>query len=291
MGIARPGDVRGHEFCGLVTAVGDPADAGLVGTRVTVDSQVPCGACWACTTGRATLCPHLRIIGVHLPGGFAERVAVPARNLVAVPPGVPADLAATAEPLAQACHDVRLALPAAPENCLVVGAGSVGSLLVQAARLAGIPEVTVVDPQPERRRAAEGTGARAAVASTGEAARLAGRLPRGGWDVVFDVVGSEATRAASVELVRRGGHVVLVGLHADVTAIPWFSVVRREVALSGANCFDADDFAQAVRWLAEGRVTPASPVRYAALEEAPQVFAELAAGPVAAAKTFLVPVA
>jgi threonine dehydrogenase-like Zn-dependent dehydrogenase len=127
------------------------------------------------------------------------------------------------------------------------------------------------------------------VASTGEAARLVAGLPRGGWDVVFDVVGSEATRAAAVDLVRRGGQVVLVGLHADVTALPWFTVVRREITLLGANCFDSADFAQAVRWLAEGRVTPAAPVRYAALEEAPQVFAELAAGSARAAKTFLVP--
>jgi threonine dehydrogenase-like Zn-dependent dehydrogenase len=118
---------------------------------------------------------------------------------------------------------------------------------------------------------------------------VAGRLPRRGFDVVFDVVGSEATRAAAVDLVRRGGQVVLVGLHADATAVPWFTVIRHEVTLLGANCFTRADFAQAVGWLAEGSVTPGAPVRHATLEEAPQVFAELAAGSAAAAKTFLVP--
>jgi 2-desacetyl-2-hydroxyethyl bacteriochlorophyllide A dehydrogenase len=254
-----------------------------------VDSQIACGQCWACGAGRANLCPELRIIGVHVPGGFAEHVAVPVANLVPVPAGVSAELAATAEPLAQACHDVRLVLPASPERCLVVGAGSIGHLLVQALRLCGIPDVDVVEPDGRRRRAAEDAGASGAVASTGQAQERAALPPRGGYDVVFDVVGSESTRAAAVDLVRRGGQVVLVGLHADVTAIPWFQVVRHEIALLGSNCYAPDDFAQAVGWLQEGRIDLGTPVRHATLEEAPQVFAELAAGRAAAAKTFLVP--
>jgi 2-desacetyl-2-hydroxyethyl bacteriochlorophyllide A dehydrogenase len=289
MGIARPGDVRGHELAGVVTGVGDAGDAGWIGTSVAVDSQITCGRCWACTAGRGNLCPELRIVGVHVPGGFAERVAVPVRNLVPVPAGVTAELAATAEPLAQACHDVRLVLPTGPENCLVVGAGSIGNLLVQALRLSGVPGVDVVEPDPARRRAAEEVGAATAVGSTDQAGAPAARLPRGGYDVVFDVVGSERTRAAAVELVRRGGSVVMVGLHADVTALPWFTVVRHEIALLGANCYAGDDFAQAVRWLAEGRIALGSPVRSATLEEAPQVFADLADGRATAAKTFLVP--
>lgn len=289
MGIARPGDVRGHELSGVVTEVADPGDAGWVGTRVAVDSQLTCGRCWACAAGRGNLCPELRIIGVHVPGGFAERVAVPVRNLVAVPAGMSAELAATAEPLAQACHDVRLVLASAPENCLVVGAGSIGNLVVQALRFSGVPRVDVVEPDPARRRAAAELGATTAVGTTDQAAAPAAGLPRGGYDVVFDVVGTEATRAAGVGLVRRGGQVVLVGLHADVTALPWFTVVRHEVALLGANCYARDDFAQAVAWLAEGRVALGAPVRPATLDEAPQVFADLAAGRATAAKTFLVP--
>jgi threonine dehydrogenase-like Zn-dependent dehydrogenase len=82
---------------------------------------------------------------------------------------------------------------------------------------------------------------------------------------------------------------VLVGLHADVTAVPWFSVVRHEIALLGANCYAPDDFARALRWLREGRVHLGTPVRQVPLEEAPEVFAELAAGGTTAAKTFLLP--
>jgi 2-desacetyl-2-hydroxyethyl bacteriochlorophyllide A dehydrogenase len=289
MGIARPGDVRGHEFAGVVSAVGADVEPAWLDRRVTVNSQVTCGRCWACDAGRDNLCPSLQILGVHRSGAFAERVVVPARNLVAVADSLGLELAAGAEPLAQACHDVRLALPAGPGSALVIGAGSIGTLVVQAARLLGITDLTVVEPDPARRVAAGEAGAAVTLATTADAAPAARSGARDGFDVVFDVVGMGATRAAAVDLVRPGGQVVLVGLHTDVTDLPWFSVIRREVALVGANCFDRGDFDQAVTWLTEGAVRPPGTAHHASLEEGPAVFAELAAGRAPAAKTFLVP--
>lgn len=289
MGIARPGDVRGHEVAGVVTAVGSPRDAGWVGARAAVNSQVSCGACWACAAGTDNLCPRLRILGVHLPGGFAERVVVPVRNLARVPAHVGPELAAMAEPLAQACHDVRLALLRDPGSMLVLGAGSIGRLVVQAADLLGIDEVTVVEPVPERRADALAAGASAAVSSAAEARELAAGRPRGGFDVVVDAVGTLETRAVAVELVRAGGQVVLVGLHTDVTPLAWFPVIRREVTLTGANCFDRGDFEQAVEWLEAGCIGGPGRVRSAPLEEGPRLFAELAAGSTSTAKVLLSP--
>ena len=286
MGIARPGDVRGHEFSGVVTAVADGVDRGWLGRRVAVNAQVTCGECWACRAGTDNICPQLQIIGVHRAGAFAERVAVPARNLVAVADSVTDELAATAEPLAQACHDVQLVLAARPRSVLVVGAGSIGNLVVQAARLLGIPEITVVEPHQQRRAAAADAGAGTTVGSTDEAAAVAAARPEGGFDVVFDVVGVAATRAAAVQLVRPGGQVVLVGLHTDVHELSWFPVIRREVVLRGANCYDRSDFAQAVAWLEAGEIRPPETVRQVSLADGPAVFAELAAGRAAAAKTY-----
>jgi 2-desacetyl-2-hydroxyethyl bacteriochlorophyllide A dehydrogenase len=286
MGIARPGDVRGHEFAGVVTAVADDVDPGWLGRRVAVNAQVTCGECWACRNGTDNICPQLQIIGVHRSGAFAERVAVPARNLVAVADTVTAELAATAEPLAQACHDVQLVLATRPRSVLVIGAGSIGNLVVQAARLLGIPEITVVEPHPDRRAAAADAGAGTTVGSTDDAAAVAAARPEGGFDVVFDVVGVAATRTAAVGLVRAGGQVVLVGLHTDVHELSWFPVIRREVVIRGANCYDRGDFAQAVAWLQAGEIRPPGTVRHVTLEEGPAVFAELAAGQVTAAKTY-----
>jgi 2-desacetyl-2-hydroxyethyl bacteriochlorophyllide A dehydrogenase len=289
MGIARPGDVRGHEFAGTVGALGPGVDAGWRGRRVTVNSQVTCGRCWACGSDRDNLCPDLQIIGVHRPGAFTERVVVPARNLAAVDDAVPLELAATAEPLAQACHDVRLALAAQPSTALVIGAGSIGGLVVQAARLLGIPEIAVVEPDERRRAAALDGGAGAGFDSTDVAAGPAAARPEGGFDVVLDAVGSGATRQAAVDLTRAGGRVVLVGLHTDVSELGWFSVIRREISLVGANCFDRSDFDRAVSWLREGRIRPPATVHRAGLGDGPRLFADLAAGRADAAKTYLVP--
>ncbi|GAB3365345.1 alcohol dehydrogenase catalytic domain-containing protein [Modestobacter lapidis] len=289
MGIARPGDVRGHEFAGVVTAVADNVDRAWLGRRVAVNAQVTCGKCWACRNDTDNLCPHLQIIGVHRAGAFAERVAVPARNLIAVDDTVTAQLAATAEPLAQACHDVQLVLPAEPRSVLVIGAGSIGNLVVQAARLLGIPEITVVEPHPQRRAAAVAAGAETTVESTDVAAAVAAARPEGGFDVVFDVVGVAGTRTAAVGLARPGGQVVLVGLHTDVHELSWFPVIRREVVLRGANCYDRGDFAQAVAWLHAGEIRPPDTVRHVILDEGPAVFAELASGAVTVAKTYVTP--
>ncbi|WP_456596338.1 alcohol dehydrogenase catalytic domain-containing protein [Blastococcus sp. SYSU DS0552] len=287
MGIARPGDVRGHEFSGVVSAVGSEADVAWVGRRVAVNSQVTCGACPACRRGEDNLCPDLQIIGVHRAGALAERVVVPVRNLAAVDDAVTPEMAATAEPLAQACHDVRLALQGRTRSALVIGAGSIGGLVVHAACLLGLDRVVVADPDPDRRAAALAAGAAAAVADVATAGEHAAGLPEAGYDAVFDVVGTQETRSAAVDLVRRGGRVIMVGLHTDVTELSWFPVIRREVTIVGANCFDRGDFELAVGWLQEGRVRPPETVAHVSLDEGPQAFADLAAGRVRAAKTFV----
>ena len=288
MGIVRPGDVRGHELAGIVTAVGDAADRVWVDAQVAANPIVTCGQCWACLRGQDNLCAELQIIGVHRPGAFAEQVVVPVVNLTSLS-GMDFDYAATAEPLAQACHDVGLALPAQPEAVLIIGAGSIGSLVVQAVRLAEIDQITVVEPSSVRRVFAESVGASIAVDSLKSAGPIAGRRAQGGFDVVFDIVGAPQTRRAAVELTRNGGQVVLVGLHGEEGDLPWLSVVRREITVTGANCFTRADFDRAVSWLGKGRIRLSDDARYVALAEGPKVFAELAGDQPRGGKTYITP--
>src|SRR5207249_11248647 len=112
------------------------------------------------------------LIGVHLAGGFAERVAVPEANLVALPDGVDPRKGALVEPLANAVHAVGLARRlVAPETAIVLGAGTIGLFVLHAARAAGIADVRVVEPHAERRRGALAAGARAAQTDPAELAR------------------------------------------------------------------------------------------------------------------------
>jgi 2-desacetyl-2-hydroxyethyl bacteriochlorophyllide A dehydrogenase len=290
MGISAPGSVRGHEFAGVVIAVGDPADARWVGERVSVNPVVSCGTCWACLSSRDNLCPRLQLVGVHRPGGFAERVSVPVRNLGLVNAELSWEAAASAEPLAQACHDMSIALQGElVDNVLVIGAGSIGHFVVAAAHLSGVAEITVIDPNPDRRDAAIAVGAARAFASTDEAIHHAKKLERGGFDAVFDVVGAQATREASVDLARNGGAIIMVGLHTDRTEFPWFTLSRREISVTGSNCFTRGEFATALSWLNTGRVALTGSSSAGPLDEGPALFAAIADGASTVGKTYLLP--
>jgi threonine dehydrogenase-like Zn-dependent dehydrogenase len=276
--------VMGHEFAGTVVAGERGRDGAWSGRRVAVNPLLSCRACARCKAGERNLCPGRRLIGVHVAGGFAERVAVPSANLVALPDGVDARTGALVEPLANAVHAVGLARRlVATETAVVLGAGAIGLFALHAARAAGIAVVRVVEPHAGRRATALAAGARAAHA---DAAEL---TPTRSADLVIDAVGATATRRAALDLVRPGGAIVLLGLHEDESALPFHRLVRDQVALQGSFAYTDADFAKALDLLATGNVAlgPLADIR--PLEAGPEAFATLAAGPTAQLKTFLSP--
>src|SRR3989442_60938 len=274
--------VMGHEFAGTVVSARRGPGAEWSGRRVSVNPLLSCRVCARCRAGERNLCAERRLIGVHLAGGFAERVAVPIANLVALPEGVDARTGALVEPLANAVHAVALARRlVATDLAVVVGAGTIGVFALHAARAAGIADVRVVEPHPGRRAAALAAGARAAYGDAAEVARERRA------DLVIDAVGAAATRRAALDIVRPGGAVVLLGLHEDETALPFHRVVRDQVALQGSFAYTDADFASALDLLPSGRVTPRELAGTRPLEAGPEAFATLAAGPTAQLKTFL----
>ena len=284
MDTARPGDVRGHEFAGRVVGAVGPAEEWL-GRPVAVNPLVTCGACRWCRTGMDNLCASVQIIGVHRPGAYADLVRVPADKLLAWPDDVPLTTAATAEALAQAVHDVHLALRDGPvESALVIGAGAIGFFVLQAARNLGVASVSVLEPDASRRAAALADGAGRVFASVEEAAELTGAEQV---DVVFDAVGTEATRQLALACTRNGGTVVLVGLHADESNLAFRDVIRREVTLRGSMAETSEDFRTAVSWLAAGRAGLPDLGAPLPLAQGPDVFHELATAGRPELRTFL----
>ena len=290
MGNRTPPLVMGHEFAGTVSEVGEGVDEGLVGRTVAVNPLSSDGTCPLCRAGYTNLCPNRKLVGIHSPGGFAEYALAPAQNVYPLPEGVEARTGALAEPLANGVHAVRLGLAGHPvEHAVVVGAGTIGLMCLQAAVLDGIPEVFVVEPHEARREQALELGASAAYGS-GEEAReaLEGPTEGLGADLVIDAVGAEVTRRIAVEeLLRPGGRVVFIGLHDDDTTLGYHGVVRGQLDLQGSYAYTAEDYEQALEWLVEGRagigdLPPALP-----LEEGPNAFAELVRGPSSRIKVFL----
>src|SRR5512132_4270463 len=154
MGNRRPPLVMGHEFAGVVVAAGDGAGA-WEGARVAVNPLAGCGHCRLCRAGQENLCPQRTLIGVHRDGAFADLVTAPAANARALPDGVPARVGALVEPLANGVHAVRLALAGDPvTRAVVIGAGTIGLMTLQAALLSGIAHVAVLEPHGQRRERA-----------------------------------------------------------------------------------------------------------------------------------------
>ena len=161
MGNRTPPLVMGHEFAGTVTEVGEGVDNDLLGRLVAVNPLSSDGTCRLCLAGLTNLCPNRSLVGIHSPGGFAEYTLAPAANVYPLPDGVEARTGALAEPLANGVHAARLGLADGPvEHAVVIGAGTIGLMCLQAAVLDGIPEVHAVEPVEARREQALALGAR-----------------------------------------------------------------------------------------------------------------------------------
>src|ERR687884_539310 len=145
MGNRTPPLVMGHEFAGIVTEVGEGVSEDLVGREVAVNPLSSDGTCPLCRAGYTNLCPNRALIGIHSPGGFAEYVLAPHQNVYPLPDDAGPRIGALAEPLANGVHAVRLGLVGdAVERAIVIGAGTIGLMCLQAAVLDEIPEVSVV---------------------------------------------------------------------------------------------------------------------------------------------------
>jgi threonine dehydrogenase-like Zn-dependent dehydrogenase len=229
-------------------------------------------------------------VGIHSPGGFAEYVLAPAANVYPLPEGVDARMGALAEPLANGVHAARLGTAGGHpvEHAVVIGAGTIGLMCLQAAVLDGIPTVHAVEPHEGRREQALALGATGAHASVEEAGRALEGATKGlGADLVIDAVGAEVTRRAALDLLRPGGRAVFIGLHDDDSTLGFHGVVRGQIDLQGSYAYTAGDFEQALSWLVEGKAGIGELPPVLPLEEGPGAFADLVRGPSARIKVFL----
>jgi alcohol dehydrogenase/L-iditol 2-dehydrogenase len=225
--------VVGHETFGEIAATGPGVDGNRAGQRVVVEPNIPCGTCPACRAGRTSACPHRKVLGFSVPGTLAERIVVPAAFAWPVPPDWGDGDAVCAEPLTVALAAVRraLAIQADTGRCLVIGAGSQGTLACVALAACGIAPA-VLDPQPGRRALATELGARPAE-------------PReGGFGLVFETSGAPAALAEAVDRAARGGLIVLMGLNSQPVPVVTQRIVQRQLTLMGSLIYDhPGDFA------------------------------------------------
>jgi propanol-preferring alcohol dehydrogenase len=257
--------VPGHEPAGVVAAVGGEVAGLRPGQRVVPHLFVACGRCRYCVEGRQAQCLAVAgIIGVTLPGGFAEYFAAPARNLVPIPDGVGFDAAGLVScAVITAVHAWRRASVSPGQTAVVLGAGGIGLILVQILRHAGL-RVAALSRSETSLSLALQQGAELAVslAAPDAAAQVRGFAGGDGAACAFDLVGRAATAKLAAACVERGGRVVIVGEEAEFPAIDTIAIAQRELEIVGSRNGGLQDAVEGLGLLAGGIVRPVIDRRY-----------------------------
>lgn len=232
--------VLGHEYVGVVDACGPEVTTLQIGDRVAVDPNIVCGLCAFCRKGLVNLCSKITPLGIVLPGGFAEFSLVPEANAYLIPNSLSFEEAALVEPLSCCVRGIHQAGVQLGDVVVVLGAGPMGLLLAQLARLRGAGTVIVIEPDAQRRGLAEEIGADIVLDAREldvQREGVAGATHGLGADVVLEASGHTSAAAGSLELVRSGGTIVWVGVcpQDDRVAVRPFSVNDREVSIRGTN--------------------------------------------------------
>jgi len=288
--------IMGHEAAGVIEGMGAKVEGFSLGDRVTFDSTVYCGECEYCLEGKVNLCDRRMVLGVSCGeyrrhGAFAEYVAVPSRILYKLPPSLPFEHAAMIEAVSVAVHAVGRVKFQPGDASVVVGAGMIGLLLVQAARAAGCYRVIAVDLDKDRLKLAKELGATQSInpLESDTIETILGATAGQGARVSFEVVGSTPTVETAIQATRKGGAVVLVGNLAPQVEFPLQSVVTREITLFG-SCASAGEYPKCIELMDKGaiKVSPLISAQ-ATLEEGAEWFDRLYAKEAGLMKVILQP--
>jgi len=281
-GRRRPPIIMGHEAAGVIAEVGSAVEGFAPGDRVTFDSTIYCGRCDFCRRGLINLCDNRRVLGVSCEqyrrdGAFAELVAVPARILYRLPDGLSFERAAMVEALSIAVHAVERTRLRLGDQVVVVGAGMIGLLVVQALRARGCGRILAVDIDADRLALARTLGADASVpADAPDAAeRILAATGGRGADAAFEVVGVTDALAVALGSLRKGGQLTLIGNVSPTVDLPLQQAVTREITLNG-SCASCGEYSPCLEMISSGRVNVDALISATApLDQGPEWFARL----------------
>lgn len=281
-GRRKPPVIMGHEAAGVVESIGSAVRDVEPGLRVTFNPMLSCGECDFCKRGETNLCDSRKVLGVSCDefkrdGAFAEYVTVPARNLYAVPDEVSFAHACMTEPVTVATHAINRTPVKQGDTAVVVGAGMIGLLTLQALKVAGAETVIAVDLAEEKLQVSRDLGAAHTFNPRNDkVVEAIMDLTNGrGVDVAVEVVGATPTLQTAIDCTRRGGSITLVGNLAPKVEFAMQAAVTRELTLYG-SCASNTEFPDALKLMQSGqiKVDPLITAR-AKLEECPGWFERL----------------
>jgi len=260
--------VLGHEAVGVVR------NGRFGGQRVAINPLMACGRCALCLSGREHLCAERELIGMRVPGAFAQSVAVSENNIYPLPDDLAFEQAALAEPLACAVHAVSIALKqsaSSPEDAKVVvlGGGAIGLLCALVFGFRGVKDLRVAETNPLRRQTLE-------QAIDGQIYDpLVTVQQEGAASIVLDAVGSGITRDAASQLAAPGGVIVHIGLQDSNDGLDTRRLTLQEITFVGTYCYTNNDFAEALALLHSGQIKGDGWCELRALEGGAQAFMDI----------------
>ena len=255
-----PPIVMGHEACGEIVKLGEGVKGYAIGDKVTFDSTIYCGKCHYCRRGQINLCNNRRVLGVSCTeyrqhGAFAEYVAVPQHILYPIPAGLSFERAAMVEPLSIAFHAVRRTPLVLDDAVVVVGAGTIGLLLIQSLRAAGCGLIVAVDVEQHKLDLALQLGADHAfdAGRTDVPEEVLHLTERRGAEAAFEAVGLDSTFKTALGCLKKGGSLTLIGNIASSIDMALQSVVTREITLYGC-CASSGEYPACLNMMARGTI-------------------------------------
>jgi 2-desacetyl-2-hydroxyethyl bacteriochlorophyllide A dehydrogenase len=264
MALGRLPRILGHESAGEIVELGEGVTGWNAGDRVTIAVDVVCCKCRHCLTGQTQRCPSMQRIGFERDGGHAEYVAVPASNVISLPPTLAYDAAAIL-PDAVACmyHSlVGQGKVGIGQKVLILGVGGLGIHGVQIARLAGA-DVIATSRQPQRLKIAEQYGAIPVNTAAESLKHRVGDLTRGeGMDVVVDNIGTRASLREGLSLLRPGGKFLVVAYLDDTFEVPSIPLFKTEQEIIGCRGSSKQDLEEVVRLTGSGKLKPVVGAHY-----------------------------
>lgn len=257
-----PGFIMGHEFCGEIAALGSDVDTWQVGQQVVIEPTLYCAACHYCRQGLYNRCIEFSqrgITGSGTNGGFAQYVCVPAYQPHQRPPGLSQKLAPLVEPAAVSVHGWRLASVQQPASVVVVGIGNIGLLAILVARTFGARDIIAIGKYASRQELAKKYGASVVLEPEDPALhhRILERSDGLGAELVIEAAGSPSSLRTAVEVARKGGKIVVLGVFHQEVALDYRSILMMEKQIIGSVIYQRQDFAEAIDIMARGNIDPA----------------------------------
>lgn len=247
--------VGGHEGSAVIVQAAPDVTDFRVGQKVSIEPQISCGKCYPCRIGRFNVCEHLKVKGVHADGLLAEYVAIDTKYLHHCPDDMSTDLITLVEPMSVGVGSVKRSHYKGA-NVAVIGAGTIGNLISQAAQALGAGRVLITDVVDSKLEFAKQCGVECAVNTKDKSLKQAIEETFGERkaDVIIDAAGVPFTFAAALDAARPCSEIVMTANYHDPVTFDVPRIQRNEISIIGHMMYVREDFADAIRFLYEKKV-------------------------------------